>query len=136
MQRRDPDGVETAAIAQLVGLDGLRILDVGCSGRLTSLAAAHPTDVYAFDPDGDSVVKAKSSLSEAARKGCASRSTARRRSTFLADASTWRSAAGRCDAFHSRAWSTPCAESTPRGSLYALEAERRFVVTEWDSAAR
>ena len=68
MQRRDPDGVETAAIAELVNLDGLRVLDVGCgSGRLTSLAAAHATEVYAFDPDGDSVAKAESSLSEEAR---------------------------------------------------------------------
>jgi ubiquinone/menaquinone biosynthesis C-methylase UbiE len=65
VQRRDPEGVEAAAIAGLVNLDALRVLDVGCgSGRLTSLAAAHATEVYAIDPDGDSVAKAKESLPE------------------------------------------------------------------------
>jgi ubiquinone/menaquinone biosynthesis C-methylase UbiE len=69
MQRRDPDGVERAVIASLVDFAGLRVLDVGCGGgRLTSLAAAHATEVYAFDPDGDSVAKAKSALSEEARR--------------------------------------------------------------------
>ena len=60
MQQRDPDGVETSAIAALVSLDGKRAVDVGCgTGRLTSLAAAHAAAVYAFDPDGDSVAKAE-----------------------------------------------------------------------------
>ena len=30
MERRDEDGVEAAAIAALVSLDGKRVLDVGC----------------------------------------------------------------------------------------------------------
>jgi ubiquinone/menaquinone biosynthesis C-methylase UbiE len=69
MQRRDPDGVETSAIAALVQLDGQRVVDVGCgTGRLTTLAAASATAVYAFDPDADSVAKAQASLSEEARK--------------------------------------------------------------------
>jgi ubiquinone/menaquinone biosynthesis C-methylase UbiE len=69
MQRRDPDGVETAAIAALVELKEKRVLDVGCgSGRLTSFAAKHASAVYAFDPNGDSVAKARASLSEEARK--------------------------------------------------------------------
>jgi ubiquinone/menaquinone biosynthesis C-methylase UbiE len=69
MQRRDPDGVETSAIAALVQLEGKRVVDVGCgTGRLTTLAAASATAVYAFDPDADSVAKAQASLSEEARK--------------------------------------------------------------------
>lgn|SRR5437763_11458467 len=69
MQQRDPDGVETSAIAALMSLDGKRVVDVGCgTGRLTSLAAAHAAAVYAFDPDGDSVAQAETSLSEEARK--------------------------------------------------------------------
>jgi ubiquinone/menaquinone biosynthesis C-methylase UbiE len=69
MQRRDPDGVETSAIAALVQLAGKRVVDVGCgTGRLTTLAAASATAVYAFDPDADSVAKAQASLSEEARR--------------------------------------------------------------------
>jgi ubiquinone/menaquinone biosynthesis C-methylase UbiE len=62
MQLRDRE-VETAAIAAMVDLEGKRVLEVGCgSGRLTRFAAARAASVYAFDPNGDSVAEAKSSL--------------------------------------------------------------------------
>ena len=68
MQRRDPDGVEPAAIAAMVDLAGKRILEVGCGvGRLTSFAATHARDVYAFDPNAESVAKAKASLARELR---------------------------------------------------------------------
>ena len=63
MQRRDPDGVEPAAIAAAVDLAGTRIVDVGCgTGRLTRFAAARASHVYAFDPDAERVGEARSSV--------------------------------------------------------------------------
>lgn len=69
MERRDEAGVETAAIAGLVGLDGKRVLDVGCGeGRLTTLAAAHAASVYAFDPKAESVAAARAALTSEQRR--------------------------------------------------------------------
>jgi ubiquinone/menaquinone biosynthesis C-methylase UbiE len=66
--RRDPDGVETAAIASAVSLEGTRVLEVGCgTGRLTALAAQHAASVYAFDPSGDSIAEAEAALDQADR---------------------------------------------------------------------
>ena len=63
MQRRDPESVETAAIAALVDLDGARVLDVGCGGgRLTLFAAERAAAVYAFDPEAENVAKATAAL--------------------------------------------------------------------------
>jgi ubiquinone/menaquinone biosynthesis C-methylase UbiE len=60
---RDREGIETAAIAAAVELDGKRLMDVGCgTGRLTALAAAHAASVYAFDPDGESVAEARAAV--------------------------------------------------------------------------
>lgn len=64
MYRRDPEGVELAAIRAVVELDRKRVLDVGCgAGRLTGFAAQHAACVYAFDPNAESVGQARASLS-------------------------------------------------------------------------
>jgi 2-polyprenyl-3-methyl-5-hydroxy-6-metoxy-1,4-benzoquinol methylase len=64
MQWRDREGVETAAIAAIVDLDGTRVLDVGCGGgRLTRFAAQRATCVYAFDPEAANVAKTTAALS-------------------------------------------------------------------------
>lgn len=68
MQRRDEAGVEAAAIAALVSLDGKRVLDVGCGqGRLTTFAAARAASVYAFDPNAENVATARAALTDEQR---------------------------------------------------------------------
>jgi ubiquinone/menaquinone biosynthesis C-methylase UbiE len=63
MQRRDDDGVERAAVAALVPLERKRVLEVGCGkGRLTALAAARASSVYAFDPSAENVAAARATL--------------------------------------------------------------------------
>ena len=63
MQRRDPHGTETAAVAAAVELRGRRIVEVGCGrGRLTPFLAARAAELYAFDPSDESVTQARASL--------------------------------------------------------------------------
>ena len=69
MEKRDEAGVETAAIASLVSLDGKRVLDVGCGeGRLTKFAAARAASIYAFDPKAESVAAARAALTSEQRR--------------------------------------------------------------------
>src|SRR5438105_10024601 len=69
MQWRDREGIETAAIAALVTLDGRRVLEVGCGkGRLTALAAARASSVYAFDPSAENVATARAALTSEQRR--------------------------------------------------------------------
>ena len=69
MQTRDERGVERTAIAELVSLDGKRVLDVGCGeGRLTIFAGERAAYVYAFDPNAKNVAAARSALTSEQRK--------------------------------------------------------------------
>ena len=68
MEKRDEAGVETTEIADLVSLDGKRVLDVGCGeGRLTEFAAERVSSVYAFDPNPDNVSRARAALANEQR---------------------------------------------------------------------
>jgi ubiquinone/menaquinone biosynthesis C-methylase UbiE len=63
MQRRDPDGVETAAIGRVVNVASRNRLEVGYGGgRLTTFVASRAASVYAFDPDAGRVEQAASAL--------------------------------------------------------------------------
>jgi len=63
---RDAEGVETRAMAELVDLNGKRVLDVGCGrGRLTEFAASRAAEVFAFDPDEEAVEDAQARLPSA-----------------------------------------------------------------------
>jgi 16S rRNA A1518/A1519 N6-dimethyltransferase RsmA/KsgA/DIM1 with predicted DNA glycosylase/AP lyase activity len=60
MQWRDREGVEPAAIAALVPLEGKRVIEVGRgTGRLT---VRHAASMCAFDPDSEKVAEAHTSL--------------------------------------------------------------------------
>ena len=55
----DPDGVETAAIRELVDVGGLRVLDVGCGdGRLSFVCSQQGATVLGIDPDEESIADA------------------------------------------------------------------------------
>jgi ubiquinone/menaquinone biosynthesis C-methylase UbiE len=64
----DPDGVELATIRELVDLDGLRVVEVGCGdGRLTIGCAELAASVFAFDADEELVRQARASTPRALR---------------------------------------------------------------------
>ena len=64
----DPDGVELATIRELVDLDGLRIVEIGCGdGRLTFGCAEQAASVFAFDADEELVREARRATPRALR---------------------------------------------------------------------
>ena len=63
--RVDPEGNETAALLDLVDLDGREVLEIGCGdGRLTWRYAERAARVTAIEPFADSIARAKERLSE------------------------------------------------------------------------
>ena len=69
MHVRDRGSVEGARIAELVPLEGKRVMDVGCGeGRLTVMAASRAASVYAFDPSAESVAIARDLLTPEQRE--------------------------------------------------------------------
>ena len=64
----DPDGVELATIRELVDLDGLRLVEIGCGdGRMTFGCAQEAASVLAFDADEELVRKARRATPRALR---------------------------------------------------------------------
>jgi 2-polyprenyl-3-methyl-5-hydroxy-6-metoxy-1,4-benzoquinol methylase len=58
----DPDGVEPAAIRELVDVRGLRILEIGCGdGRMTFACAREGASVFAIDSDVEEIEEARAS---------------------------------------------------------------------------
>ena len=59
----DPEGAHLAALRQLGDFRGQRVLELGCGdGRLTVGIAEDAAHVHAFDPDGETVERARRSL--------------------------------------------------------------------------
>lgn len=67
--RMDPDGVETAALAELVpSFANLRVLEVGCgNGRLTRRYAAAAGSVLAVDPNEAALAHFRDTMPEELR---------------------------------------------------------------------
>ena len=62
-RRLDPEGAETAALARLAPVDGLRVLELGCGdGRLTFRYAGAAASVLAVDSDPELIGVARSAL--------------------------------------------------------------------------
>ena len=56
----DPEGAHLASLRRLADLQGKSVLEVGCGdGRLTAGLAEEAASVFAFDPDADSVARAR-----------------------------------------------------------------------------
>jgi 2-polyprenyl-3-methyl-5-hydroxy-6-metoxy-1,4-benzoquinol methylase len=63
--RIDPEGNETAALFDLVDLEGREVLEIGCGdGRLTWRYADRAAHVTAIEPFEDAIARANSRLSE------------------------------------------------------------------------
>jgi len=59
----DPEGAHLAALRRLGDFAGRRVLEMGCGeGRLTLGIAADAAHVFAFDPDADTIARARDAL--------------------------------------------------------------------------
>jgi 2-polyprenyl-3-methyl-5-hydroxy-6-metoxy-1,4-benzoquinol methylase len=59
----DPEGVHLSALRRLADFRGARVLEMGCGeGRLTEGIAEDADHVLAFDPDAESVDRARMAL--------------------------------------------------------------------------
>jgi 2-polyprenyl-3-methyl-5-hydroxy-6-metoxy-1,4-benzoquinol methylase len=64
----DPDGVELAAMRELVDFRDLRVLDIGCGdGRLSFACAREGATVLGLDPAEEDVAKARSAIPRSLR---------------------------------------------------------------------
>ena len=65
----DPDGVELPTIRELVDLDGLRIVEIGCGeGRMTFGCAERAASIFAFDADEELIRGARASTPDDLRE--------------------------------------------------------------------
>ena len=67
--RIDPEGNETAALFDLVDLEGREVLEIGCGdGRLTWRYADRAAHVTAIEPFEDAIARAQRRLPETLRE--------------------------------------------------------------------
>ena len=65
----DPDGVEIATIRELVDLDGLHVLEIGCGdGRMTFEYAGEAASAFAIDPDEELIEQARAATPRGLRR--------------------------------------------------------------------
>jgi ubiquinone/menaquinone biosynthesis C-methylase UbiE len=65
----DPDGVEIAAMRELVDFDDARVVEIGCGeGRMTFMYAREAASVFAFDPDEELIRDARAETPRALRR--------------------------------------------------------------------
>ncbi len=63
MSSKDPEGAELEALARIVDVTGLRVLEIGCGdGRLTARVASAAASVLAIDPDEELIAEARRTL--------------------------------------------------------------------------
>jgi ubiquinone/menaquinone biosynthesis C-methylase UbiE len=65
----DPDGVEIATIRELVDLERLRVLEIGCGdGRMTFDYAGETASVFAIDPEEELIEQARAATPRRLRR--------------------------------------------------------------------
>jgi predicted RNA methylase len=75
----DPEGVYLAALRRLGDFRGRHVFELGCGdGRLTVGSAHDAASVFAFDPDAESVARARRALPTELAEHVASRVASRK----------------------------------------------------------